>query len=85
MSAPPSLRLAAALTRLSAAQDAQQAEALRLRLALAETRAAIDGLGRSAEAHLGRLGILQADVARLGAACRRLEVIMSRAGGEAGR
>ena len=82
MSAPSLLCLAAALTRLSAAQDAQHAETLRLRLALAKTSSAIDGLGRSVEAHLKHLRILQANVARLGAECRRLEEIMSRAEGE---
>lgn len=62
----PSLQLAAALTRLAASQDAQQAESIHLRLTLAE-------------ASLADLGVLRTDVARLDAECRRLEEIMGRA------
>jgi len=80
-----SLRLAAALTRLAASQDAQQAEAIRLRLALAEARAAIEGLGQGAEAYLADLGVLRSNVERLGTECRRLEEIMGRASGAEGR
>jgi hypothetical protein len=81
MSAPPSLRLAAALARLGGAQASQQAELIRLRLALHEARAAVDGLGKSADAHRDTLGRLRADVDRLGATCRRLEEIIARVGG----
>lgn len=75
------LHLAAALTRLRAVQDAQQAEVLRLRLALIKAQAAIGGLERSTAAYLEQLGCLQADVARLGVECRQLEAIMTRASG----
>jgi hypothetical protein len=80
-----SLRLVAALMRLAASQDAQQAEAIRLRLALAEARAALEKLGQGAEAYLANLGILRADVERLNTECRRLEEIMGRVSDAEGR
>jgi hypothetical protein len=64
LSASSSLRLAAALTRLGGAQEARRAELLRLRLALRESRAAIDGLGQGADACLDALGLLRADSPR---------------------
>lgn len=76
-----SLRLVAARIHLTAPGDAQPAEAIRPCLALAEVRATLKGFRQSAETYRADLVGLWTDVERLGAECRLLEKIMSRASG----